>query len=150
MFQVIATTSRKKKTSNWDLRVKNGKLELSQTFFSLNNMNENELTFGKSNDTYLLLASPTGQFYKRTKRGENKSKTFTNITLSTYLQDLGTTFKLEVFEKNDAGTFFKFTPIVPTPEDDEEAVVTPEVVEIPEQEPHTEGPIATQNYNFNF
>ena len=49
MFQVIATTTRKRtSTQNWDLRIKNDKLEFSQTFFGLNNMQNNELTFGKS------------------------------------------------------------------------------------------------------
>jgi len=125
MFQVIATTTRKRNTTqNWDLRIKNDRLEFSQTFFGLNNMQNNELTFGKSNDTYLLMVSSEGQFYKKTARGENKSKTFSNITLITYLTPLGTSFKLEVFEKNENATFFKFTPI--EPEDDEEAVQTPE------------------------
>ena len=147
MFQVIATTTRKRtSTQNWDLRIKNDKLEFSQTFFGLNNMQNNELTFGKSNDTYLLIVSPEGQFYKKTARGENKSKTFSNITLITYLTPLGTTFKLEVFEKNDNATFFKFTPI--EQEDDDEAQVE---VETPEVEPHTEAPIGQENqYTVNF
>jgi hypothetical protein len=147
MFQVIATTTRKRNTTqNWDLRIKNDRLEFSQTFFGLNNMQNNELTFGKSIDTYLLMVSSEGQFYKKTARGENKSKTFSNITLITYLTPLGTSFKLEVFEKNENATFFKFTPIVP--EDDEEAQVE---VESPEVEPHTEGPIAQENqYQVNF
>ena len=147
MFQVIATTTRKRtSTQNWDLRIKNDRLEFSQTFFGLNNMQNNELTFGKSNDIYLLMVSPNGQFYKKTARGENKSKTFSNITLITYLTPLGTSFKLEVFEKNDAGTFYKFVAI--TPEDDEETQVE---VETPEVEPHTEGPIAEENqYTINF
>jgi hypothetical protein len=129
MFQVIATTTRKRtSTQNWDLRIKNDRLEFSQTFFGLNNMQNNELTFGKSNDIYLLMVSPNGQFYKKTARGENKSKTFSNITLITYLTPIGTSFKLEVFEKNDAGTFYKFVAI--TPEDDEEAVEIPEEVSV--------------------
>ena len=147
MFQVIATTTRKRNTTqNWDLRIKNDRLEFSQTFFGLNNMQNNELTFGKSSDTYLLMVSSEGQFYKKTARGENKSKTFSNITLITYLTPIGTSFKLEVFEKNENATFFKFTAI--EPEDDEEAQVE---VEIPEIEPHTEGPIAQENqYEVNF
>lgn len=129
MFQVIATTTRRsKKTQSWDLRAKNDRLEFSQTFFSLNDMQNNELTFGKSNDTYLLLVSPTGQFYKKTARGENKSKTFSNPTLYQYLISVGNLFKLEVFQKDETGTYFKFTPI--TPEDDEEAVETPEEVSV--------------------
>jgi hypothetical protein len=109
-------------------------------------MQNNELTFGKSNDTYLLMVSPEGQFYKKTARGENKSKIFSNITLITYLTPIGTSFKLEVFEKNERATFYKFTAI--EPEDDEEAQIE---VETPEVEPHTEGPIAQENqYTVNF
>ena len=121
MFQVIATTTRKRNTTqNWDLRIKNDRLEFSQTFFGLNDMQNNELTFGKSNDTYLLMIAPNGQFYKKTARGENKSKTFSNITLITYLTPLGSTFKLEVFEKNESGTFYKFVAIEPQEEEVEE------------------------------
>lgn len=139
MFQVIATTSRKsRKTQSWDLRAKNERLEFSQTFFSLNNLQNNELTFGKSNDTYLLLVSPNGQFYKKTARGENKSKSFSNPTLYQYLTSIGNVFKLEVFQKDEVGTYFKFIPITPE-----------EVVEEEEVEVHTEGPIATQ-YQLNF
>jgi hypothetical protein len=102
-------------------------------------MQNNELTFGKSNDTYLLMVSPNGQFYKKTARGENKSKTFSNITLITYLTPLGNTFKLEVFEKNDMGKFYKFVAI--EPQEEEETVL----------EPHTEGTIAQENaYQINF
>ena len=129
MFQVIATTTRRsRKTQAWDLRAKNDRLEFSQTFFSLNDMQNNELTFGKSNDTYLLLISPNGQFYKKTKRGENKSKTFSNPTLYQHLMSQGSLFKLEVFEKNEVGTFYKFVAI--EPEDDEEAVETQEEVSV--------------------
>ena len=121
MFQVIATTTRKRNTTqNWDLRIKNDRLEFSQTFFSLNDMQNNELTFGKSNDTYLLMVSPNGQFYKKTARGENKSKTFSNPTLCQYLNPLGNTFKLEVFESNDMGKFYKFVAIEPQEEEVEE------------------------------
>ena len=143
MFQVIATTSRKsRKTQSWDLRAKNDRLEFSQTFFSLNNMQNNELTFGKSNDTYLLLISPNGQFYKKTKRGENKSRTFSNPTLYQHLISLGNLFKLEVFQKDETGTYCKFTAITTDPEDDEEAQDS-----IPEV--HTEGEISNQ-YSINF
>jgi hypothetical protein len=129
MFQVIATTTRRsKKTQSWDLRAKNDRLEFSQTFFSLNDMQNNELTFGKSNDIYLLLISPNGQFYKKTKRGENKSRTFSNPTLYQYLISIGTSFKLEVFQKDETGTYCKFMPI--SPEDDEEAVEIPEEVSV--------------------
>lgn len=121
MFQVIATTTRKRNTTqNWDLRIKNDRLEFSQTFFGLNDMQNNELTFGKSNDTYLLMVSPNGQFYKKTARGENKSKTFSNPTLCQYLNPLGNTFKLEVFESNDMGKFYKFVAIEPQEEEVEE------------------------------
>ena len=121
MFQVIATTTRKRNTTqNWDLRIKNDRLEFSQTFFSLNDMQNNELTFGKSNDTYLLMVSPNGQFYKKTARGENKSKTFSNPTLCQYLNPIGSTFKLEVFESNDMGKFYKFVAIEPQEEEVEE------------------------------
>jgi hypothetical protein len=141
MFQVIATTTRKRNTTqNWDLRIKNDRLEFSQTFFGLNNMQNNELTFGKSNDTYLLMVSPEGQFYKKTARGENKSKTFSNITLITYLTPLGNTFKLDVFEKNETGTFYKFVAIEPQEEEVEEPVL----------EPHTEGVISENQYEVNF
>jgi len=143
MFQVIATTTRRsKKTQNWDLRVKNDRIEFSQTFFALNDMQNNELTFGKSNDTYLLLISPNGQFYKKTARGENKSKTFSNPTLCQYLTSVGNTFKLEVFENNESGKFYKFVSITPQEEEVEEEV---EVLE-----PHTEGPIAENVYQANF
>jgi hypothetical protein len=138
MFQVIATTTRKRNTTqNWDLRIKNDRLEFSQTFFGLNNMQNNELTFGKSNDTYLLMVSPNGQFYKKTARGENKSKTFSNITLITYLTPLGNTFKLEVFEKNESGTFYKFVAIEPQEEE----------VEEPQQDAAT---VADNQYELNF
>jgi hypothetical protein len=141
MFQVIATTTRKRNTTqNWDFRIKNDRLEFSQTFFGLNNMQNNELTFGKSNDTYLLMVSPEGQFYKKTARGENKSKTFSNITLITYLTPLGNTFKLDVFEKNETGTFYKFVAIEPQEEEVEEPVL----------EPHTEGVISENQYEVNF
>ena len=141
MFQVIATTTRKRNTTqNWDLRIKNDRLEFSQTFFSLNDMQNNELTFGKSNDTYLLMIAPNGQFYKKTARGENKSKTFSNITLITYLTPLGNTFKLEVFEKNESGTFYKFVAIEPQEEEVEEPVL----------DPHTEGVISENAYQVNF
>jgi hypothetical protein len=141
MFQVIATTTRKRNTTqNWDLRIKNDRLEFSQTFFGLNNMQNNELTFGKSNDTYLLMVSPEGQFYKKTARGENKSKTFSNITLITYLTPLGSTFKLDVFEKNETGTFYKFVAIEPQEEEVEEPVL----------EPHTEDVISENQYEVNF
>jgi hypothetical protein len=141
MFQVIATTTRRsKKTQSWDLRAKNDRLEFSQTFFSLNELQNNELTFGKSNDTYLLLISPNGQFYKKTARGENKSRTFSNPTLYQYLISVGNVFKLEVFQKDEVGTYYKFTPI--TPEDDEEAQeVTPEV---------TVGEEISNKYQLNF
>jgi hypothetical protein len=114
MFQVIATTTRKRNTTqDWDLRIKNEKLEFSQTFFALQNLQNNELTFGKSNDVYLLLVSPTGQFYKKTQRGENKSRTFSNPTLIQHLNTTGNTaFKLEVFEKDANGTYFKFVPLI--------------------------------------
>lgn len=129
MFQVIATTTRKsRKTQSWDLRAKNDRLEFSQTFFSLNELQNNELTFGKSNDTYLLLISPNGQFYKKTKRGENKSRTFSNPTLYQYLISLGSLFKLEIFQKDETGTYCKFVAI--EPEDDEEAVETSEEVSV--------------------
>lgn len=142
MFQVIATTTRRsKKTQNWDLRVKNDRIEFSQTFFSLNDMQNNELTFGKSNDTYLLLVSPNGQFYKKTARGENKSKSFSNPTLYQYLIAEGNQFKLEVFENNEIGKFYKFVAITPQEEEVEEEVL----------EPHTEGPIAEEKqYEINF
>jgi hypothetical protein len=141
MFQVIATTTRKsRKTQSWDLRAKSERLEFSQTFFSLNELQNNELTFGKSNDTYLLLISPNGQFYKKTARGENKSRTFSNPTLYQYLISVGNVFKLEVFQKDEVGTYYKFTPI--TPEDDEEAQeVTPEV---------TVGEEISNQYQLNF
>lgn len=135
MFQVIATTTRKRNTTqNWDLRIKNDRLEFSQTFFSLNDMQNNELTFGKSNDTYLLMVSPNGQFYKKTARGENKSKTFSNPTLCQYLNPIGSTFKLEVFESNDMGKFYKFVAI--------------EVQE--EEEPQQETTVPTNQYELNF
>jgi hypothetical protein len=141
MFQVIATTTRKRNTTqNWDIRIKNDRLEFSQTFFGLNNMQNNELTFGKSNDTYLLMIAPNGQFYKKTARGENKSKTFSNITLLAYLAPFGNTFKLEVFENNDMGKFYKFVAIEPQEEEIEEPVL----------EPHTEGVIAENQYEVNF
>lgn len=135
MFQVIATTTRKRNTTqNWDLRIKNDRLEFSQTFFGLNDMQNNELTFGKSNDTYLLMVSPNGQFYKKTARGENKSKTFSNPTLCQYLNPLGNTFKLEVFESNDMGKFYKFVAI--------------EVQE--EEEPQQETTVPANQYELNF
>jgi hypothetical protein len=142
MFQVIATTTRKRNTTqNWDLRIKNDRLEFSQTFFGLNDMQNNELTFGKSNDTYLLLVSANGQFYKKTTRGENKSKTFSNPTLCEYLNPIGNTFKLEVFESNDMGKFYKFVAIEPQEEEVEEPVLAPP----------TEGLIAQENaYQINF
>jgi hypothetical protein len=131
MFQVIATTTRKsRKTQSWDLRTKNDRIEFSQTFFSLNELQNNELTFGKSNDTYLLLVSPNGQFYKKTARGENKSKTFSNPTLYQHLISLGNLFKLEVFQKDETGTYYKFTAVTLSPEDDEEAVEIPEEVSV--------------------
>ena len=117
MFQVIATTTRKSKTQNWDLRTKNGRIEFSNTFFSLNDLQNNELTFGKSNDTYLLMISTNGQFYKKTKRGENKSKIFSNPTISAYLQDIGDTFKMEVYNKDENGaTYYKFVAVTPEEE----------------------------------
>ena len=129
MFQVIATTTRRsKKTQSWDLRAKNDRLEFSQTFFSLSELQNNELTFGKSNDTYLLLISPNGQFYKKTARGENKSRTFSNPTLYQYLTSIGNVFKLEVFQKDEVGTYYKFVAI--EPEDDEEAIEIPEEVAV--------------------
>ena len=135
MFQVIATTTRKRNTTqNWDLRIKNDRLEFSQTFFGLNDMQNNELTFGKSNDIYLLLVSANGQFYKKTARGENKSKTFSNPTLCEYLNPLGNTFKLEVFESNDMGKFYKFVAI--------------EVQE--EEEPQQEAATVDNQYELNF
>lgn len=137
MFQVIATTTRKRNTTqNWDLRIKNDRLEFSQTFFSLNDMQNNELTFGKSNDTYLLMVSPNGQFYKKTARGENKSKTFSNPTLCQYLNPLGNTFKLEVFESNDMGKFYKFVAI--------------EVQEEEVEEPQQEAATVDNQYELNF
>lgn len=137
MFQVIATTTRKRNTTqNWDLRIKNDRLEFSQTFFSLNDMQNNELTFGKSNDTYLLMVSPNGQFYKKTARGENKSKTFSNPTLCQYLNPLGNTFKLEVFESNDMGKFYKFVAI--------------EVQEEEVEEPQQEAATVDNQYEVNF
>jgi hypothetical protein len=131
MFQVIATTTRRsRKTQMWDLRAKNDRLEFSQTFFSLNELQNNELTFGKSNDTYLLLISPNGQFYKKTARGENKSRTFSNPTLYQHLISLGSLFQLEVFQRDETGIYYKFVAI-PSPEDDEEAVEeTPEEVSV--------------------
>jgi hypothetical protein len=104
-------------------------------------MQNNELTFGKSNDTYLLMVSPEGQFYKKTARGENKSKTFSNPTLCQYLTSVGNTFKLEVFENNESGKFYKFVAIEPQEEEVEEVEVL---------EPHTEGPIAETQYEVNF
>jgi len=141
MFQVIATTTRRfKKTHVWDLRAKNDRLEFSPTFFNLSELQNNELTFGKSNDTYLLLISPNGQFYKKSSRGENKSRIFSNPTLYQYLTSIGNVFKLEVFQKDETGTYYKFTPI--TPEDDEEAQeVTPEV---------TVGEEISNQYQLNF
>jgi hypothetical protein len=130
MFQVIATTTRRsRKTQMWDLRAKNDRLEFSQTFFSLNELQNNELTFGKSNDTYLLLISPNGQFYKKTARGENKSRTFSNPTLYQHLISLGSLFQLEVFQRDETGIYYKFVAI-PSPEDDEEAVETPEEISV--------------------
>jgi hypothetical protein len=120
MFQVIATTTRKAKTQNWDLRTKNGRIEFSQTFFGLNDLQNNELTFGKSNDTYLLMISPNGQFYKKTKRGENKSKIFSNPTISTYLQDIGETFKMEFYNQDESGIYYKFVAV--TPEEEQEVI----------------------------
>jgi hypothetical protein len=138
MFQVIATTTRKRNTTqNWDLRIKNDRLEFSQTFFGLNDMQNNELTFGKSSDTYLLLVSANGQFYKKTSRGENKSKTFSNPTLCEYLNPIGNTFKLEVFESNDMGKFYKFVAIE----------VQEEEVEEPQQDAAT---VADNQYELNF
>jgi hypothetical protein len=138
MFQVIATTTRKRNTTqNWDLRVKNDKIELSQTFFSLNDMQNNELTFGKSIDTYLLLISPKGQFYKKTARGENKSRTFSNPTLYQHLISQGTIFKLEVFQKDENGTYCKFTPLSTEAETQEE----------PQQDAAT---VADNQYELNF
>jgi len=144
MFQVIATTTRRsKKTQSWDLRAKNDRLEFSQTFFSLNDMQNNELTFGKSNDIYLLLISPNGQFYKKTNRGENKSRTFSNPTLYQHLISQGSLFKLEIFQKDETGTYCKFVSI--SPEDDEEAVETPEEIS---EEVSVDTPIDRRD-NFN-
>jgi hypothetical protein len=103
-------------------------------------MQNNELTFGKSNDTYLLLISPNGQFYKKTKRGENKSKSFSNPTLYQHLISEGSLFKLEVFQKDENGTYCKFVAIEPEEE---------EVEENNEVETHTEGSTANQ-YTINF
>lgn len=127
MFQVIATTTRRsRKTQMWDLRAKNDRLEFSQTFFHLNDLQNNELTFGKSNDTYLLLISPNGQFYKKTKRGENKSRTFSNPTLYQHLISLGSLFQLEVFQRDEVGIYYKFVAIEPedTEEETSEEVAT--------------------------